>query len=198
MGLLAWTKALIHRVGLIAAAGIVVVGLLNTQAAAASPAPSPPPGSLSACLKAVSAPQGDEIACNYLALPTPDERADIQKLSRGLLQDARCTVKVRIARKLVEPALTKPDHVFTAPPQPVTCDIKTKEGGFPIEATFAPTVTFKGGTAVDGSPGLANVTGINKYLAWPIVQYVNRAPGIRKSMLEIINLYRAQLQPPQR
>ncbi len=117
----------------------------------------------------------------------------MQRLTRGLLQDASCLVKVKIARALVEPALTQADHVFEATPQPVDCEIKTKEGGFPITATFAPKVMFKGGTATEGTPGLANVTGVNKYLAWPVVQYVNSAPGIRKSMLEIINRYRAAL-----
>lgn len=155
-------------------------------------------GSLAGCLKAVASAEGEEISCDYMALLTEAERADMQRLSRGLLQDARCKVEVRIARKLVEPALTEPDHVFEAPPQPVTCEIKTKDGGFPVTATFAPKVTFKAGLAVDGSPGLAGVTGVNRYLAWPIVQYVNRAAGIRKSMLDMINLYRAALRATSR
>jgi hypothetical protein len=126
-------------------------------------------------------------------LLTETERADIRRLSRGLLQDARCSVKVRVARALVATALTQPDVTFEAPPQPVTCDITTKNGGFPIAATFAPRVVFKGGVAVEGTPGLANVTGVNRYFAWPVVQYVNRSAGIRTSMLEMINLYRGRL-----
>lgn len=150
-------------------------------------------GDLDACLKAVANPSGAEIFCKYKTLLTDEERADMQRLTRGLLIDASCLVNVNIARDLVESALTKDDHAFEATPQPVTCEIKTKDGGFPVTATFAPKVLFKQGVATEGTPGLGGVTGVNKYLAWPVVQYVNRAPGIRKSMLEIINRYRAAL-----
>lgn len=193
MGLLVSTKALMqqHRSWAWPALGLAVT--LHVATVAAEPAKAPVPGSLSSCLKALSQPAGEEISCDYRALLTDEERTDMQKISRGMLQDANCIVKVRIARKIVEPALNEPDHVFEAPPQPVKCDIKTKDSAFPIEGTFAPKVTFKGGTAIDGSPGLANVTGVNKYLAWPLVQYVNRSAGIRQSMLEMINAYRTRL-----
>lgn len=154
-----------------------------------------PTGTLDSCLKAVSQTSDKEISCSYMALLTPKEREDMQHITRGLLQDASCLVKIRIARTLVEPALSQPDHVFQAPPQPVTCDIRTKDGGFPITATFAPQVTFKAGKAVAGSPGLANVEGINSYVAWPVVIYVNKSARIRNGMLDIINLYKPHLKP---
>ncbi len=155
-------------------------------------------GSLDACLDAIAGRKGDEISCKYKTLLTEQERSDMQRLTRGLLKDASCVVNVKIARALVETALTKDDHVFEATPQPVSCEITTGDGGFPITATFAPKVLFKGGVASEGTPGLGNVTGVNKYVAWPVVQYVNRAPGIRKAMLEIINRYRAALRAAQR
>lgn len=193
MGLLVSTKALIRQHVSQAGRAFGLLVTLQVATAVAEPAKASVPGSLASCLKALSQPAGEEISCDYQALLTDEERADMQKISRGLLQDANCVVKVRIARKLVEPALKQPDHVFEAPPQPVKCDIKTKDSAFPIEGTFAPKVTFKDGTAIDGSPGLANVSGVNKYLAWPLVQYVNRSANIRQSMLEMINAYRARL-----
>lgn len=155
-------------------------------------------GNLDACLGAVADAKGAEISCTYKTLLTPQERADMQRVTRGLLVDASCVVKVMVARALVEPALKEDDHVFEAPPQPVTCEITTKDGGFPISATFAPKVTFKGGAAADGTPGLGNVTGVNKYVAWPVVQYVNRSAGIRESMLEVVNRYRTVLRAARR
>ena len=89
--------------------------------------------------------------------------------------------------------MTLPDHIFEAPPQPVRCIIKTRNGGFPVTSTFAPRVVFKGGLAVEATPGLGEVTGINRYLAWPIIQYVNRTSGIRANMLSIINGLRPKL-----
>ena len=62
-----------------------------------------------------------------------------------------------------------------------------------MPGTFAPQATFKDGIAVTATPGLANVEGVNRYLAWPVVQYVNYAPGIRREMAAIIDVYRAGL-----
>jgi hypothetical protein len=107
-----------------------------------------------------------------------------------MLRDARCRVDVRIERRLVTDALSRPDHVFEAPPQPVSCEIDTKDGVIPIAATMAPRIVFKDGIAVEGTPGMANVTGVNRYLALPVVEYVNRAPGIRAQLLGLINRFK--------
>lgn len=69
----------------------------------------------------------------------------------------------------------------------------TRKSVIPLTATFAPHVVFKAGETVDATPGLANVEGVNSYLAWPVVQYVNRSYGIRRDMLAIINAYRAHI-----
>ena len=182
-----------HRTGVAAALGCALAAVSAAGTVAAEPAPAAEGETLRACLEAVTQSTTAEISCTYLAIPTEAERADMRRLSRGLLQDVRCSVKVKIARALVEPALIAQDHVFESPPQPVHCDITTKDGGFPVEATFAPRVVFKDGKATEATPGLANVTGINRYLAWPVVQYVNRAPGIRASMIEIIDALRPRL-----
>lgn len=167
---------------LAAAAGAVAA----TQAA-------PAKGTLASCLDAVVSAKGAEISCEYEVLLTETERADMRRITRDLLQDATCTVDIRIARALVKEALKKPDHTFEAPPQPVRCEIKTKDGGFPITSTFSPRVVFKDGKAIEGTPGLGEVTGINRYLAWPVVAYVNRADGIEREMLAIINAIRPKL-----
>lgn len=191
----AWINILACHKGLaiLAACGLTGVMWVGPTRSAAEPAGY---GTLGSCLKALAHQHGEEISCDYMALLTTEERDDMRRISRGLLQDASCLVKIRIARTIVEPALTAQDHVFQSPPQPVKCDIKTKTGGFPITATFAPEVTFKEGLAVAGTPGLANVEGVNSYLAWPVVVYVNRSARIRNAMLEIINTYKPRLRPP--
>ncbi len=100
---------------------------------------------------------------------------------------------MRISHSLVAPGLTAADSDFTAPPQPVACEIKTKKSLIPISSTFALHVVFKAGEATDATPGLSHIEGVNSYLAWPVVQYVNRSNGIRRDMLAIINAYRAQI-----
>jgi hypothetical protein len=130
-----------------------------------------------------------EIACAYTSWLTDEERSDLKRITREFLLDARCKVDVRIERRLVREAMTVPDNVFTAPPQPVTCTIDTTKGALAITGTFAPRVVFKDGIAVEGSPGLADVKGVNGYLAWPVIQYVNRSARIRDGMLGMVNTY---------
>ena len=115
------------------------------------------------------------------------------RITRGLLVDASCLVAVSVARDALAPALAPATGTtFQAPPQPVTCEIKTSRGELHLKGTFAPKVVFKNGTAVSATPGLANVEGVNSALAWPVVQYVNRSPGIGRQIIEIINAYRSR------
>ena len=182
-----WKNELRHLFGRVFLA--LAAAFLGTPAFAGQPDTG---GGLRACLDSVHR-NAPEISCEYRVLMTDQERTDIRRLTRERLQDASCRVTVRISRELVQPALTEANHIFNAPPQPVVCKMTTRDSTFDITGTFAPQATFKDGVAVSASPGLANIEGVNRYLAWPVVQYVNYSPGIRRDMIAIINAYRAQL-----
>lgn len=143
------------------------------------------------CATELARGRAPDFICTWPALLRDKERADLRRLTREELQDARCTVAIKIERRIVMEALIADDYVFESPAQPVACEIEMKDGTVaPVTATFAPRVVFKGGQAIDGTPGLGNVKGVNSYLSWPVVQYVNRAPGVKKEMLRAINVYR--------
>jgi hypothetical protein len=146
------------------------------------------------CFQELERGRAAMLSCDLPTRLSEDERTDLKSLTGDRLQDAHCVVAVRIERRLVEAALIEPEHVFEAPPQAVRCEVITTSEVWPITATFATRVVFQGGIAVDASPGLANVEGVSAYLASPVVQYVNRAPGIRDAMLHMINTYRAHHQ----
>ena len=143
------------------------------------------------CFAEIERGRGPMIACEFPTRLTEEERRDLGRLTRDMLRDARCVVAIRIDRAQIEAALAAPDLVFEAPPQPVTCEIDTADMAYPITATFAPRVVFQGGEAIEATPGLADVAGVPSYVAWPVVQYVNRSGSIRDGMLRIINGYRA-------
>ncbi len=145
------------------------------------------------CFTELAQGKARDIVCEYPAIMTEQERTDLRKLTRDYLQDARCMVSISIERARVAQALVAPDLVFDVPPQPVKCELVTKDSVIPITGTFAPKVTIKGGEVVHATPGLGNVVGVNSYLAWPVVQYVNRAPSIRTEMVRMINQYRARV-----
>lgn len=137
--------------------------------------------------------RGPEIVCDLPTRLTERERDDLRAVTRDPSLDASCRISVRIQRKLVEDAVrsTGP-HVFTSPPQPVTCEIVTKSGKIPIKAQFAPRVVFENGKAIDGTPGLDQVAGASSAIAWPVIQYVNRSGVTRQTMLKVINALKEQ------
>jgi hypothetical protein len=130
-----------------------------------------------------------EIACAFPTIMDPADRESIAKLTRQVFKDARCEVAIRIERALVDAAVTTPDTTFVAPPQPVTCEVVTSRGTLPIAFTFAPKIEIKAGKATKASPGMGDVTGINSWLAWPVVAYVNRAGSIQDVMLRVVNAF---------
>jgi hypothetical protein len=167
------------------------VGLVQFAAAPDGAAQNPRAAAARDCLNELSRGRSPDFACTWPASLRDKERDDLKRITRDMLQDARCSVAVKIERRVVMEALAAADYVFEAPPQPVDCEIEMKDGKVvPVTATFAPRVVFKDGQAVDGTPGLSHIKGVNSYLAWPVEQYVNRAPGVKKEMLRMINLYR--------
>jgi hypothetical protein len=142
------------------------------------------------CFDVLENGKGSEIACAFPLRLTDTERTDLKKVTRGYLDDLACRMSIHIERTKVDEAIRAADHVFQSPEQPVTCTVTTPKSTFDVTATFAPRVVFKGDKAVEASPGLANVTGVSRVLSWPVMLYVNRGPGMRSSMLQVVNAYR--------
>ncbi len=177
------------RIWHVLAAAVMAAPLGSAAAGAAKAAPVRPE-----CFAALRQIAGPTLSCAHKAWMSDEERASLVSLTRGYLLDASCLVAVDVERAIVDEALTASDRAFVAPAQPVTCEVQTSGGPMTIQATFAPTVTFKDGFAVDASPGLANITGVNSYLAMPVVAWVNNAPSIRREMAAMINDIRARRQ----
>ncbi len=148
------------------------------------------------CFAEAETGTGPEIACIFPMRPSAEERAELEKGSRGYVKDFNCRLTVRIARSEIDKALAAVDASFKSPEQPVICTITTYKSTFDVTATFAPEVTFKNGQAVAATPGLGNVKGISRLISWPIVQFVNRWPSVREGMLTIVNAYRLRKAKP--
>jgi hypothetical protein len=176
-----------HLTGVRAARLIATLLGLTPLAAVAGPDQG------ASCFAALGRSGAANLECQHKAWLTPQEQADLTKLTRGYVKDARCTVTISVPRSDIDAAIAASDIRFQSKPQPVTCEIDTSGGPLPIQATFAPHVVFKDGFAVSASPGLANVTGVNSYLAWPVVEYVNRSATIGDEMVRMINAYRGRI-----
>lgn len=175
-----------RRVGL----GVLILAGLSGGAPAGAPEFSRP---LSEdCFAEVEQGQGPEIACLFPMRPSAEERAELEKGSRGYVKNFDCRLTIRIARAEIDKALAAVDYIFKSPKQPVVCTITTHKSTFDVTATFAPEVTFKNGVAITATPGLADVKGITRVISWPVVQFVNRWPSVREGMLLIVNAYKVR------
>ena len=142
------------------------------------------------CLAQLTVGDAKDIVCEVPLRMGEKEIADLKRVTRDVLQEAQCTLTVRIQRQLVSDAVVKADHVFEAPPQPVVCEVKTAKKVYPVKFSFAPRVVIKDGVAIEASPGMADVSGVPSVLSWPVLQYVNRSGTVRDGMLQVINAYR--------
>lgn len=140
------------------------------------------------CLEQLSAPKGD-VACEFPTIMEPVDRAAIAKITRNEFKDARCMIRVKLARKVVDEALAIADGRIKIPAQAVDCVLETINGEMPVGFCFAPVVDFKAGRAIVANPGMGEVTGVNTWLAWPVVTYVNGNKDIRQVMLRVINAF---------
>jgi hypothetical protein len=145
------------------------------------------------CFAELESGQSDEIACFFPLAPSPKERDELEKGSRGYVKDFSCRLTIRIKRAEIDKALAASDYTFKSPAQPVVCTITTHKSTFDVTGTFQPEVTFKNGQAVSATPGLGNVKGITRVISWPVVMFVNRWPSVRAGMVQIINGYKDYL-----
>ena len=166
---------------------VVAIDGVSRPAAAAGPAPAN-------CISQLTSGSGSEVICSYPTALGEKERAELRRMTGDLFVDARCLVNVRLERRQITAALIKPDSVFQATPQAVTCELISKDEKLPIKATFAPRIVIKGGRAVDAHPGMANLTGLNEFVADPVLEYINTSDTIRAQMVRIVNLYIANKQ----
>ena len=129
------------------------------------------------------------LACRVPLRLSHGEQAELEKGTRGYVKNVSCLLTIEIRRDALQAPIEASEHIFESPEQPVSCTVTTYKTTFDVTATFAPRIVFKANTAVEAWPGLGNVKGVSRVLSWPVVQFVNRWPSIRKGMLQVVNAY---------
>jgi hypothetical protein len=180
-------------------ARVVCVALLALAAASVARTPAAAKAaSMADCFADLERGTASDIVCEFPLRPSPVERAEMDKQTSGYLKDATCVVSIRIARAAVSAAIETPEYLFEAPPQPVACKItmpgKAGDTITDVTGTFAPKVTIKNGLAVQATPGLGDVKGVSRVIAWPAVAYINRAGFLREGMLKVVNAWMTHMR----
>ena len=185
-----------YAFGMLAVAAVALVGPALADDAKPSVSTRTPLQQEADCWVQFMESDSKEIACAFPALMEEEDRAKIAKLTRQLFKDASCQITIKLERAIIDEAVKAPELAFVTPPQAVSCEVKTSRGDVPVAFTFAPKIDIKGGKAVKASPGMGNVTGVNSWLAWPVVAYVNSAGSIQDVMLRVVNAYLERKRSP--
>ena len=113
------------------------------------------------------------------------------------LGDARCLLKLDIARDLLVKALTEPDYVLEMPPHTASCDAETGSSITSVKITLAPKITFKAGVATSATLGVGEIEApaAVKAVIWSAAKIEDTVGLFQKQMLKEINGFVAKRCP---
>lgn len=180
--------------------GLLALGLLAALAGPAA-ALDEPPGeleALKACEKRLCAmvlgkePKGDDLKCDVQKTWASStlEEGKSKGVSWGF-GDARCTVDLKLARKDVVAALTRPKHTVRVPPHDVKCVVEREGELKPVTARLAPKLTFKDGKADKVWINLETIEGPAdvKSTIWTAAQLEDTLGLFHRPMIKSINKF---------
>ncbi len=169
-------------------AALLAGGTATGAVAEAGPAAGAAAGlnGVDACVARLTDAAAERVSCRVDYVPSPPERAELARLTGGVLTDANCELAVDVARGPLFEALLRPE-VFEVPPQDGSCRVATGRGPLDVAFAVAPRVRFADGRAVAATPNLHAVRGLPELLAIVLAEALNRSPVIEAAMLREIN-----------
>lgn len=103
--------------------------------------------------------EGDDLTCDLSKTWAKEDIAEEAKEKKlpWELGDARCAVKLNVARNDIVSAVTDANYTLKVPEQGVDCEVEQGGTKHPIKLTLAPQIKFKNGEAVEASLGVGNI-----------------------------------------
>jgi hypothetical protein len=105
--------------------------------------------------------------------------------------DARCTMKVDIARSLLAPAATEPGYKLNATPQPVVCAVDTESGPYEVKAKLAPVMKFEKGKVTSVDLGIKDIEGgaVVRNVVWAAWKFESNFGFFQEDFVRLANKY---------
>lgn len=175
-----------------------LLALANTHPGLALEEPPDELPALKACEKRLctmvldKASKGDDLACDVQktwAKSTLDEGKS-KGVSWGF-GDARCKVDLKLDRKDIVAALTRPKHTVRVPAHQVNCILEREGEIKPVTARLAPKLTFKNGKADKVWINLESIEGPDdvKSTIWTAAQLEDTLGIFHRPMIKSINKF---------
>ena len=149
----------------------------------------------------VNAPSADgpDLACDLDQTWYKEEITEAVKKGRisWIFGDARCSMTLSVSRALLTPALTKDSYELKVPPQPVSCEIDTKDGRHEVKANMAPEIEFEHGKATEVSLGIQDITGtaVVRNVVWAAWKFENTFGFFQDDFIRGVNKYIGEYCP---
>lgn len=174
------------------------IGLAAPVPASALEEPASELPALKACEKRLCAmvlgkkPTGDDLACDIQKTWAKSslEGGKSKGVSWGF-GDARCTVDLKLKRRDIVAALTKPSHKVFVPAHQVDCVIERNGEIKPVTARLAPKLEFKDGKADKVWINLESIEGPDdvKSTVWTAAQLEDTLGVFHRPMIKSINKF---------
>jgi hypothetical protein len=138
------------------------------------------------------APKGEDLACDVQKTWAKStlEEGKSKGVSWGF-GDARCKVDLKLERKDIVAALTKPKHTVRVPAHQVNCILEREGEIKPVTARLAPKLTFKNGKADKVWINLESIEGPDdvKSTIWTAAQLEDTLGIFHRPMIKSINKF---------
>lgn len=136
---------------------------------------------------------GSDLSCDLSKTWAKEDitkEAEEKKLSWGL-GDAKCGLKLQVARADVVSAVSDADYTLKIPAQKVACDVEQGGTKYPINLALAPVIKFKGGEAIEASLGVTDIeaAGAIKAVIWTAAKMEENFGIFHSDILKDINKF---------
>jgi hypothetical protein len=190
---------ILDRLAVIAAAAMASALILGTAARADMQVPPGEADRLKACeltmcgLIVNKGPAAGELSCDVTKTWARSFIADGAKAKQFNwgMGDARCSVKLDVARDGLVKALSTPAYELQVPPHTVTCWAETGLTITKVKITLAPTLSFKKGEAIGAHLGITDVKAspLAYPLVWSTAHFIDSTGVYDKDLVREINTF---------
>lgn len=188
----------VHTTGLRRILAAVVLASLAAPSAVALEEPPGEMPALKACEKRLCTmvldkePAGSDLQCDVQKTWAKSslEGGKDKGVSWGF-GDARCSVDIKLERKDIVAALTKPKHTVRIPAHEVNCILEREGEIKPVKAKLAPKLTFKDGKADKVWINLESIDGPDdvKSTIWTAAKLEDNLGIFHRPMIKSINKF---------
>lgn len=119
------------------------------------------------------------------------DKAAKEKGLTWVLGDARCALKLNLARSVITSALTDGSHKAKLPEHSANCEVEYKGSRYPVKVGVSPEIEFRDGKATSVALGIHDIEAnmIIKALIWSVAKVQEKTGAYQEDLVKGVNQY---------